>query len=96
MLVDAAGADEFPEVFGDKLLTHILDENFGSAGGQGFFLKACKFITTMADIAAHGDHFAAVIFFEPRDDYRGIESARVGKGYFFWFVHRLNIQGSRG
>src|ERR1035441_239349 len=79
VLVDAAGADQLPEILRDEFLAHILDVNFRSARLAGLRFEAGEFIGALPDIAANGDHFAAVILLEPGNDDGGIEAAGVGK-----------------
>src|SRR5205085_1019845 len=55
MLVDAAGADELPDVLGDELLAHVLDVDFGGAGVAGLGFEAGELVAALADIAANGD-----------------------------------------
>jgi hypothetical protein len=52
------------------------------------FSSARQFIAALADVAAHGDHFAAVVFLQPRNDDGRIEAARVGERHFLRF-HKL-------
>jgi len=89
VLVDAAGADHLPEIVADELLAHILHVDFGGAGLDRLLFEAGQLIAALADIAAHGDHVAAVIFLQPRDDDRGIQAARIGERYFLRFVHKV-------
>ena len=86
MLVDAAGADKFPKVLGDELLAQVLDMDVAGAGFAGLFLEAGELIAALADIAAHGDDFAAVVLLEPRNDDGGIQPAGVGECNFLRFV----------
>ena len=47
-------------------------------------------IFLLADVADHGDHFAAVIFAEPGNDDGGIQAAGIGEHNFFRFWGLLN------
>ena len=87
VLVDGAGADHAPEVFGDELFAHVGDVTFGGSGLFGLVLEAFELISALADIAADGDHFAAIVFLEPGDDDRGVQTARVGECDFFRVCH---------
>ena len=89
MLVDPAGAHQLPQVLRDELLPQVFDIDFGSAGLAGLFFEAAKFVAALADIAAHGHDFAAVILLEPWNDDRGIQPARVGERNFLRFMHNL-------
>src|SRR2546423_12802644 len=46
----------------------------------------------LTDIDGHGDDIAAVVFLQPRNDDRGVESARIGECYFFdGLLHRVSV-----
>ncbi len=87
VLVDPACPYQLPQVFGDELLAHVLDVDFRGACLQGFLFEAGKLVGALADIAANGDHLAAVIFLKPGNDDRGIQPARIRQGDFLRFVH---------
>src|SRR5262249_37790749 len=91
VLVDTTRADQFPEVLGDELLTHVFHIDFGRAGLASLVFEAGEFIAALSDVAANGDNFAAVIFFQPRNDDRSIEAARIGEGYFLRFRHKNSL-----
>src|SRR5262249_47504395 len=91
VLVDAAGADELPEILRDKLLAHIFDIDFSGASLASLFFEAGEFIAALSDIAANSDDFAAVVFLQPRDDDGGIEAARIGEGHFLRFRHGIPL-----
>ena len=88
MFVLAAGADHLPQILGDKLFAHVRDVAFLGAGRLGFLLETGQLVAALADVTAHGDDFAAVVFLQPRNDDGGIESARIRERYFLGFVHR--------
>ena len=92
VLVDAAGADQLPEVLRDEFLAHILDVDFRSARFAGLLFEAGEFVGALSDIAAHGHHFAAVVFLEPRNDDGGIEAPGIGESYFLGFRHKSRMQ----
>jgi len=52
--------------------------------GERFFAGGFE-IFLLADVADHGDNFAAIIFLEPRDDDGGVQSAGIGEYNFFRF-----------
>ena len=61
----------------------ILDVGGAGAGGEGLFVRGLE-IFALAEIADHGDYFAAAVsFLEPRNDDGGIQTSRVGKYDFF-------------
>src|SRR5882724_1276127 len=84
MFVNGAGAERGPDVFANEFFAEILDVGGGSAGGQGFFARGFE-IFLLADVADHGDDFAAVIFLEPGDDDGGVQTSGVGEDDFFRF-----------
>ena len=49
--------------------------------------RRVELVAALADIAADRHHFAAVVFLEPGNDYRGIQAARVSQGNLLRFVH---------
>ena len=60
MFVNGAGAERRPDVAGNKFLAQVFDIGGACAGGESFFVRGLK-ILFLAQIADHGDHFAAVI-----------------------------------
>ncbi len=90
VLVLAARAHQLPEIFCDELLAHIGDLDFGRAGLARLRFEAGQLIAALADIAAHRDDFAAVVFLQPRNDDGCVQPARVGECYFFG-IHDFSI-----
>ena len=82
MLVNRAGAQCRPDVAGDKFLPQIFDISSARAGGKRF-LSCCFQIFLLAEIANHGNHFAAVILLEPGNNDGGVQTSGVRKYNFF-------------
>ena len=62
----------------DKLFGKVLDEYLLRAALDRFFVERGEFLA-LTDVGGDGDHVAVVVILEPRYDYRGIETARVGE-----------------
>ena len=67
MFVNGAGAQRRPDVAGDEFLAQVFDVRGACAGGESFLAGGFE-ILLLAEIADHGDHFAAaVVFLQPRE-----------------------------
>src|SRR5262249_34506766 len=64
VLVYRSGPQRWPDVVADKFLAQVFDIGGRSAGSQRFLAGRFE-IFLLADVANHGDHFAAVVFLEP-------------------------------
>jgi hypothetical protein len=85
VFVDGARAERRPDVVAHEFFAQILNGRARCSGCQRLFVRALQ-IFLLADVAYHGDHFAAVvIFLQPGNDDRRIESAGIGEHYFFRF-----------
>ena len=69
-------------ILGDEFFAQIFDVRRGRAGCQRLFARSFQ-VFPLPQIADHGDHFAAVIFFQPRNNDRGIQPAGIGEHNFF-------------
>src|SRR5208283_3018448 len=90
MLVNSAGTERGPDVITNKFLAEIFDIGGGCAGGESLLAGGLE-IFLLANIADHGDYFAAVIFAEPWNDDGRIQAAGIGE-YDFLGFHRLRYQ----
>ena len=81
--VHRARLQHLPYVLFQKFLTQIQNKRFRRAAFQRLFFNGVK-IFRLAEIGADRDHFALVIFFQPGNDHRCIQPARIGKHYFFY------------
>jgi len=72
-----------PYIFFDIFLLKVEYVKLGSAGLDGLFFKTVK-LGTLSNVAGNGNYFAViVVLFEPRDDDRGIKTARIRKNNLF-------------
>ena len=82
VFVDGSGAQRGPDVAGDEFLAQVFDVGGAGAGGESFLVRGFQ-IFLLAEIADHGDHFAAVIILlQPRNNDGGIETSGIGKNNF--------------
>src|ERR1700676_290338 len=88
VLVDGAGAKGRPDVIAHEFFTEVFDVGGGGTRGEGFFARGFE-IFLLADVADHGDHFAAVVFLEPRNDDGGVQTSGIGEDDFFWLIGLL-------
>ena len=58
VFVHRAGAQRGPDVAGDEFLAQVFDVRGACAGGQRFLARGFQ-IFLLAEVADHGDHFAA-------------------------------------
>ena len=84
MFIDGACAERGPDVVADKFFAQIFDVGGRGAGGERFFAGGFE-IFLLAYVADHGDDFALIVFFQPRNDDGGVETSGIGENYFFWF-----------
>src|SRR4029077_12915115 len=83
VLVNRAGAQRRPNVIADKFFAEVFDMGGRSARSERFLARGLE-ILLLADVADHGDDFAAIIFLQPGNDDGGVESSRIGEHDFFW------------
>ena len=70
----------------DEFFLQIFDIKLGSACLDSLFLKTVK-LGTLTNVTRYGDHLAVVVvFFEPRNDDRSVESSGVSENNFFDFL----------
>src|SRR5262249_27028368 len=84
MLVDGASAKSRPDEVAHEFFAEVFDGGGRSASGEGLLLGGME-VFLLADVADHGDDFAAVIFLEPGNDDAGIEPTGIGEHDFFRF-----------
>ncbi len=82
VLVHSPGFQGREDVSGQEFLAQILDHNLACAGGICLLNHSFNVIS-LANIADHGNDVVRVIFLEPRDDDRRIESPGIGEDNFF-------------
>ncbi len=74
-----------PNEVGDELLPHVLDVDLGRAGLDGLFVEGRQLLS-LAHVHRHSDDLAVVVFLQPGDDDRGIQTAGIGENNFFFHV----------
>ena len=90
VLVHGTGLHGGNDVVVHKFLGQVLHIQLGRAGGLGLFLQPLQFIR-LTHIAGHGNNFAVVIvFFQPGDQDRSIQTAGIRQNDFFNLFHRRN------
>ena len=82
-----------PDVVLDERLVQILDVQLGRAGRQRLFLQTVQ-LGALADVAGNGDHLAAVVFLQPRNDDGCIQTAGIGENDFFVLFHNDDLLAS--
>src|SRR5262245_662678 len=96
VLVDGAGAQCGPDVFGDEFVAQIFDVNFRRARGDGLLLQAGQ-LFALPDVGGDRDYFAVIVLFQPGNDDRGVESAGIGQRDAFkgvghlWIMPPMNV-----
>ena len=76
--VDRARAEGRPDVVGDELLAHVLDEAFVGAGGDRLRANALELIA-LADLRGDADDLGVVALAQPGDDDGSVEAPRIGE-----------------
>src|SRR4051812_24043371 len=86
LLVNRAGFENGKEEVARELFLRI-DEMEVARASAIRLLRESRGFFGLADVDSHGDDFAAVVFFEPRNDDGRVETAAVGEGHFFVGLH---------
>ena len=78
-----------------KFLLQIVDKTLGRAGAQGLLFQTVKLLL-LPDIRAEGDNLRIVSFFQPLQQDRGVQTARVSAYnlHQITFLHRSIISGN--
>ena len=79
--VDRAGAERGPDVVGDELLAHVLDEAFVGAGGDRLGANAFELVA-LPDVGGDADDLGVVPLAQPGNDDGSVEAPRVGERDF--------------
>ena len=64
------------DVIIDKFIGQIFDVQLGRTGLQRLFLQTVQF-TPLPDIAAHRDDLTVIVFFQPWNEHRCVQSAGI-------------------
>ncbi|MOA10697.1 hypothetical protein D3C78_1305990 [compost metagenome] len=82
--IQGTGLQYRVNVITDEFFTQINHVALRGTGLQGFLLHTFQIAALLADIRHEGYHFAAaVVFFQPGNDGRSIQTARVRQNDFF-------------
>ena len=79
--VNRSGAHDREDKVAGEFLLQVIDVNFRRAGFPGLPVETVEFLL-LADVGTEGDHLRAVLFLDPREQNRGVESARIGQNNF--------------
>src|SRR5262245_28592118 len=96
VFVDGAGAQRGPDVFGDEFVAQVFDVDFRRARGDGLLLQSGQ-LFALPDVGGDRDYFAVIVLFQPGNDDRGVESARIGQRDAFnavghlWIMPPMNV-----
>src|SRR5207237_2680947 len=82
LLVNRAGVQDRKEIVGRELRLRIDEMEIARAGAIRLFGETGS-LFGLADVDRDRDDVAAVVFLQPRDDDRGVESARICERHFF-------------
>ena len=94
VLVDRSCLERGEHVAGQKLFAQVLDNDFAGAGGIGLLHHGLD-VVALSHIADHGDDVIGIVFLEPRNNDRGVESAGIGKHNFLRHKHSLRAGARR-
>src|SRR5690606_41110375 len=85
--IDGAGFQGRKDVLLDELFPQILDDAFDLAGRDGLLVDPFQIVTLLTHVGDEGDDFGSVVLFEPGNDGRGIQSARVSQYDLVDYAH---------
>src|SRR6266545_118614 len=93
VFVNGAGSQRGPDVFGDEFVAQVFDVDFRRARGAGLLLQSGQ-LFALPDVGGDRDYFAVIVFFQPGNDDRGVEAARIGERDSFDSIAHLRIYAS--
>ena len=83
LFIDRAGLNGGIDIIRDKGLLQVLDVQLGGAGLERLLLEAVQ-LRALTDVAGDGNDLAVVVvLLEPRDNDRGIQTARIRQDNLF-------------
>src|ERR1700728_174845 len=88
MFVHRARAQCGPDVVAHEFFAKVFDGGAGGARGERFFVGRLQ-VFLLSYVADHGDYFAVVVFFQPRDDDGSVQASGVCQHDLFWFMELL-------
>jgi len=72
--IDCSRAQQFKQIFTGKLIGQVFNKNLAGAGRNRFFGQMREFFA-LADIGSVSDHFTTIIFLQPGNNDRSIQSS---------------------
>ena len=81
VLVNGAGLEHWKNEIASEFFAQIFDDAFRCASLQRFRFQTREFFF-LTDICAKGDDLSLIIFLEPMENYRCVESARISEDNF--------------
>src|SRR5665647_819318 len=98
-LVNGIGMEHGKNEIAHEFLAQVVDINFLHAEFFGFFARRFQ-LFTLADVSGKRHYLALIDVCQPRQDDRGIQTARVGKHYFanisfLGFIHYFTFPNNK-
>src|ERR1700733_8057327 len=94
MLVHRAGLQGREDIPGKELFAHVFDDHFARPGRIGFLYDRFD-VVSLTYIADHRDHVIGIIFLQPWNDDRGIESTGISEYNFLRHERSLRADAPR-
>src|SRR6185436_2271812 len=76
VLINRARLDHWEDEIPRELLLQIVNIDLGRARRSRFLVEPAE-LFLLADVCAESDHLGVVLLFNPREQNRGVESARI-------------------
>ena len=80
-LVDCSGFHHGHQIVTGQFFSEVFDDQFAGPRFEGFLFETAQ-ILALAHVGAVADDLTAIIFFQPRHNHRGIQTARIGQNHF--------------
>src|SRR5947207_973896 len=77
VLVNRSRLNHWTNEIAGKLLSQIVDVDYGCARLPGFLVQTFKLLF-LSNVGAEGDHLGLVFVFEPGEQHGGIEASGIG------------------
>src|SRR5262245_57783505 len=90
VFVDGAGAQRGPDVFSDEFVAQVFDVYFRRARGDGLLFQSGQ-LFALPHVGGDRDYVAVIGLFQPGNDNRSVESARIRERDTFNSVGHLWI-----
>ena len=82
LLVNRAHLQGRPDAVGDELFADVFNIDLARAGLDGLLVEGGQ-LFALTYVNGDGDNVVVIVLLQPRDDNRGIQTARVSKNNFF-------------